>query len=186
MTNSDLSPSPVLFMNEWAWFLWQRCLFKHGLGCISVLEFGFNCIWPFASFSLLFSVLQNVLPRSYYFNLPPEGLKLLYSAKRFLLYREDSLECVFPSIWLCTIVLANKSIICANIHGKGQNYLQGKLSSVLCINLHSHHCYFLILVCTGFTGKVYGREVWLPGDLWATCYLWASLNPIRFVGGGEG
>lgn len=44
----------------------------------------FSCIWLFASLSLLFSVLQNVLPRSYYFNFLPEGLKLLYAAKRFL------------------------------------------------------------------------------------------------------
>jgi len=43
----------------------------------------FNCVWLFARLLLLFSVLQNVLPRSYYFLLL-EGLKLLYAAKGFL------------------------------------------------------------------------------------------------------
>ena len=59
-----------------------------------------------------------------------------------------------------------------NIHGKGQKYFQGKHSSILYINLHKHFttaCSFWLAWVSpmGFTDV----SVWLPGDLWAACYL---------------
>lgn len=41
----------------------------------------FSGTWLFASLLLLFSGLQNVLPRLYFFNSLSEGLKLLYTTK---------------------------------------------------------------------------------------------------------
>lgn len=151
----------------------------------------FNCIWLFANLSLLFSGLQNVLPRSHYFHLLPEGLKLLYIAKRFLH------GCISPFVvklhsnayfWespFAQLFLQTKNIVCMNILGKGLKYLHGKHSNIIYMKLRKH----FTVVCSFWFAWVspvgfMDVRVWLPGDLWAACYLWASLNPVYF-GGGE-
>lgn len=40
------------------------------------------------------------------------------------------------------------------------------------------HCCLLTLACADLTQGFIDVRVWLPGDLWATCYLWASLIPF--------
>lgn len=101
-----------------------------------------------------------------------------YTPQRFFC-SETSLKCIFLSISLCTTGLAHKNIICMKIRGKGQEYPRGKHSSFTYINLHKPFtvvCSFWLAQISpmGFTDV----RVWLPGDLWATCYLWASLIPF--------
>lgn len=148
MTNSDLSLGPVLFMNEQACFLWQCSLFKHSLWCISVLEFISMAPGCLPAFCCYFLVCKM-----YYLDCIPSIHSLrgwnFYTPQRFLC-SETSLRCVFLSICLCTIGLAHKNIICMKIHGKGQEHPQGKLSSIIYINLHKH----FTIVCSLWLAQI--------------------------------
>lgn len=136
MTNSDLSLGPVLFMNEQACFLWQCSLFKHTLWCISVLEFISMAPGCLPAFCCYFLVCKM-----YYLDCISSIRSLrgwnFHTPQRFLC-SETSLKCIFLSVFLCTIGLGHKNTICMKIRGKGQEYPQGKHSSIIYINPHKH------------------------------------------------
>lgn len=128
----------------------------------------FNCIWLFAKLLLLFSGLQNVLPRSYYFHLLPEGLKLLYIVKRFLH------GCISPFVvklhsdaYFWEFPLHNCS--CKQKYRSYEHSWQrSEISPRKTLKHHLYetsqtlHCCLLILVCMGFTCGVYGCESLAP------------------------
>lgn len=149
----------------------------------------FDCAWLFAILSRLFSVLQNVLPRSYYFCSLPGGPKLLYTAGRSLhgcvcpFCGEASLKCIFLSISRCTIVFTIKNIIHVNVRGKSQRKMFKHRSRK---SLETLHCYLLILACLRFTRRVWACEGLAPPCPRAAWFLRASPTPFHFAGDGEG
>lgn len=155
----------------------------------------FNCAWLFAILLRLFSVLQNVLPRSSYFCSLPGGPKLLYTAGRslhgcvFPFCGEASFKRIFLRISICTIVFTIRNIIHVSTDGRSQKYHRGKHSSIIHINLCRHSTvvcsFWLAWASPGGSGHVRG---WLLQALWAAWFLWASrsISIFHFAGGGEG
>lgn len=175
MTNSDLSLGPVLFMKEQACFLWQCCLFKHSLWCISVLEFismAPGCLPAFCCYFLVckmyyldcISTIHSL--RDWNFYTPQRFLcseTQMHISEHFPLYN-----------WSCT----QKYHLYEDSWQRAGTSPRKTLEHHLYKSSQTLHCCLLILAHADLTHGVWRCEGWAP---WWPLLSLSISNPILFV-----